>query len=169
MHRRHRGSQTAAATRYRFKTVSCSGTFKRPTRTRLRLILHSRRPSLLLIRPEFLCRAVQVAGEKIGGGLFRAAGGRSEALRPRCSAGWEGARPLIWLFSLGCKPLGEEGVYEFSHSLLFPFPFIFHAKQTEHDSTLASWALRDTYKGDDFERAFRPYHIGTHVSVSSLE
>ena len=25
----------------------------------------------------------------------------------------------------------------------------------------------DTYKGDDFERAFRPYHIGTHVSSQS--
>eukprot|EP01043_Picozoa_sp_COSAG02_P016651 COSAG02_NODE_737_length_17855_cov_18.729049_11_plen_76_part_00 len=34
------------------------------------------------------------------GGLFRAAGGRSQALRPRWGAGWEGARPLIWLFNL---------------------------------------------------------------------
>ena len=25
----------------------------------------------------------------------------------------------------------------------------------------------DIYKGDDFERAFRPYHIGTHVSSQS--
>ncbi len=25
----------------------------------------------------------------------------------------------------------------------------------------------DTYKGDDLERAFRPYHIGTHVSSQS--
>ena len=27
----------------------------------------------------------------------------------------------------------------------------------------------DTYKGDDFERAFRPYHIGTHVSRGSAD
>eukprot|EP01043_Picozoa_sp_COSAG02_P018889 COSAG02_NODE_894_length_16133_cov_5.336036_11_plen_78_part_00 len=54
---------------------------------------------------------------------LRAHGLRRCGLGGALAAGWEGARPLIWLFSLGCKPLGGEGVYE-SATLYFSFPFI---------------------------------------------
>ena len=59
------------------------------------------------------------------------------------------------------------GLFEATLSIALPTISVTRYKADRSDFKYEIFMF-DTYKGDDFERAFRPYHVGTYVS-SQLE